>query len=307
MDSSYSGKTEQLRYTQNFLTSAALVESLLDDTDIGYGDTVLEIGPGKGIITKSLARRVEAAGKVVAVELDAQLAKELVESLKRFPQISIEQSDILKFNLGSLTQPYKVFSNIPFNITSELLEFLLNPTNGPEQAHLILQQNALFGRDKRGRPSETLKSLLIKPLYDVRQEFEFIETDFWPQPSVQTALFRFKKRHSPLLTPSDFDAYKDFLAFISRDRVGEGAWLRLLTLKQLKVIAENTRLILNKGLKAQTLEAVVATFKACNKLSSSLSYTYKGAMKKLRAEQKRTESLNKIGGHRRSTTPIQTR
>ncbi|PJF21044.1 MAG: 16S rRNA (adenine(1518)-N(6)/adenine(1519)-N(6))-dimethyltransferase RsmA, partial [Phototrophicales bacterium] len=112
-----------IRYTQNFLHNPQLVKHIVDLAQLA--DIVLEIGPGEGIITRELVKRVK---HVVAVELDAKLAQQL----RDIPGVQVVQGDILQYDLTNLSAGYSVFSNVPFNITSDLLEYILNPQTGPQ-------------------------------------------------------------------------------------------------------------------------------------------------------------------------------
>jgi 23S rRNA (adenine-N6)-dimethyltransferase len=290
---------EELRFTQNFLRDPALVSKLMQQAEIRGGDSILEIGPGKGIITRSLAHAVGVTGNVVAVELDQALATKLKDDLRLFPQITLVTGDILTFDLSSLPPDYKVFANAPFNITSALLEHLFDASVGPSSAHLILQTDTLLSTGERGLILETFKSLLIKPLYTITVQHSFKRSDFSPSPNVDTALFRFERRQSPLIDPVQYDLYKDFLAFVSKDRVGEGVWLRAFSREQLRKQAEQAGLILGRGIKMQSVGAIAAVFKMFAMQGKAKQVIVHGAMAALRTEQARHEQLNRVGGHRR--------
>lgn len=289
----------EIRFTQNFLRDPVLVSKLVKQAGVQAGQTVLEIGPGKGIITKALAQAVGVKGQVVAVEIDQVLAAKLENDLRPFPQIKLVIGDILTFDLASLPPGYKVFANIPFNITSALLEYLFDTNLGPLSAHLILQTDTLLGAGERGFILETFKSLLIKPLYTVDALYSFKRSDFSPPPGVDTALFRFERRQSPLIDPVQYDLYKDFLAFVSKDRVGEGVWLRVFSRQQLQKQAEQAELTLGRGIKLQSIEAIISAFKTFVIGSKAKQAVVNGSMAALRTEQVRREQINRAGGHRR--------
>lgn len=290
---------EEIRFTQNFLHSPALVARLVALAGLKRGDTVLEAGPGKGIITRKLAEAVGSEGKVIAVELDSGLAEKLRAALGDLTQVGIETLDILRFRLADLPRGYKVFANVPFNITSALLEMLLNPASGPEQAHLILQRETLIGSNEQGTNAETFKSLMIKPVYRIETAYTFARSDFSPQPSVETALFAFTKREPPLVDPARYGLYKDFLAVVSKDRFGEGAWRRLFSTAQLRTLEERAGFAAARGLKSQTAEAMAAAFQLFAAGSAAKTGAVNGAMAALRDEQERREHINRAGGHRR--------
>lgn len=290
---------KEIRFTQNFLRDPALVGKLVSQAGIRSGEIVLEIGPGKGIITKVLAQAVGTRGKVIAVELDAALSGRLKIEFSSLAQVEIICGDILTFDITSLPDFYKVFANVPFNITSALLEYLFSNYIGPAAAHLILQTDTLLGTGDRGLKSETFKSLLIKPLYTIEIDHRFQRSDFSPSPSVDTALFRFERRMEPLIEPTQYDIYKDFLAFVSRDRVGEGSWSRVLSRQQIQKLARDAGMVLGRGLKMQSVNAIAEAFHLFAAGNKSRQLIVAGAMAALRTEQARRETINRAGGHRR--------
>ena len=293
--------TPPIKFTQNFLHNAALVERLVQQANLPRGSTVLEIGPGKGIITAALAKAVGGAGRVVAVELDSKLASKLEQRFDAHSPVTIVRKNILQFPLDTLGIDYSVFSNIPFNITSELLEYLLNPLTGPREAHLILQTDAFVGRNKVGMATETFKSLLIRPIYDHKITHTFTRSDFSPWPSVETALFHFTRRtDSAEITPQAYALYKDFLAFAAKDRVGEGSWTKLFSKKQIGWLAQNGQLVVGRGLKSQSFAAIWQAFRYFVQNNRAKRHIITGAFAQLRNEQRKKEQKNRADGHHRS-------
>jgi len=294
--------TVELGYTQNFLKDPVLVSKLVSQAKLEPGSTVLEIGPGKGIITDQLAKAVGEQGRVIALELDASLAKELHNRYQAKAQVTIIQQDALTYPLQQLPQPYQVFANVPFSITARLFEWLFDPLTGPEVAHLIVQQETVTEMSKNHHPQATFKSLLILPWYEIKLMHRFAKTDFSPAPSVNTALYRFSRRSQPLVTVTQSAAWQDFLAYISHDRVGEGAWLKLSTKKQMPSFAAQTKLQLSRGLKSQSLESLVAAFQLLESESANYRRYTLGALEILRREQAKVLAVNLAGGHHASKT-----
>jgi 23S rRNA (adenine-N6)-dimethyltransferase len=294
---------DEIRFTQNFLRDPALVAELVSQAGIRSGETVLEIGPGKGIITKALAQAVGISGRVIAVELDTALSVRLREQFSSTPQVKIAAGNILEFDRASIVGEYKAFANVPFNITSALLEYLFADHAGLTAAHLILQTDAVFGTGERGLKLETFKSLLIKPLYTIDISHHFKQSDFVPSPGVDTALFRFERRTAPLINPAQYDLYKDFLAFVSKDRVGEGVWLRVLSRQQLRKLEAETGIVIGRGIKTQSADALAAAFRLFSAGDRAKHKVVSGAMDGLRAEQAHRETINRTGGHRRPRRP----
>jgi 23S rRNA (adenine-N6)-dimethyltransferase len=165
---------------------------------------VLEIGPGRGIITEALARR---ARRVIAVERDAALAARLRHRFADTSRVRIQAADFLD---GSLPcERYKVFASIPFNATSEIVARLLAARCPPEDMYLVLQQEAAdrFG----GWPRETLVAVLLKPWFEPSIVHRFRRADFAPAPRVDVVMLRLRKRGPPLVGDADARLFRDFV------------------------------------------------------------------------------------------------
>ena len=143
------GRHKRRSLGQNFLTSRHLVRELVRHSSIGPSDIVVEIGPGRGIITAELARRAKA---VVAIEKDAALVTLLRERFLNSANVTIVQGDILQVwddneslsAIGSLhtgSTTYKIFANIPYNITARIVRKILYGRCSPAEAYLIVQKD----------------------------------------------------------------------------------------------------------------------------------------------------------------------
>lgn len=121
---------------QHWLRDRLTLEHIADCADIGPDDTVLEIGPGLGTLTSELLRR---AHKVVSVEFDPALARKLPG---QFPGKNLEvvHSDILSYDLTQLPTGYKVAANVPYYITSKIVQLLMTSSNRPAVAVLLVQK-----------------------------------------------------------------------------------------------------------------------------------------------------------------------
>ena len=126
---------------QNFLKSEKIAEEIVSAGEVGSDDVVLEVGPGKGILTEKL---LEKAKKVIAVEKDEQLAEFLKEKFKNNPKLEIIRGDILKFSPMSRRDldigRYKIIANIPYYITSHLLRTFLESDYQPSLMVLMVQK-----------------------------------------------------------------------------------------------------------------------------------------------------------------------
>ena len=121
---------------QHWLKDRSVLSHIADCAELQDRDTVLEIGPGLGTLTSELLRRTH---KVVAVEFDSELARKLPA---QFPGKNLEviHSDILSFDLNQLDTGYKVVANVPYYITSKIVQLLMTADNKPSVAVLLVQK-----------------------------------------------------------------------------------------------------------------------------------------------------------------------
>ncbi len=197
-----------LQHSQNFLRDPKLVQDLIEKSSLQKNDMVLEIGAGKGIITELLSKSVKS---VLAIEPDTKLYGYLQDKFTNYANVHIQKIDFLKSDLPK--EKYKVFSNIPFNITADIIKKLLGAQNSPEDSYLIVQEEA--AKKYAGKPHgrETLFSVLHKPWFDFDIVYRFKRTDFTPTPQVNSVLLRIEKLKKPLVPEHTAALFKDFVAF----------------------------------------------------------------------------------------------
>lgn len=209
-------KHKRKTLAQNFLKDPELVRRLVRIAGIGASDTVYEIGPGKGIITAELAR---VARKVIAIEKDPRLVGALRHEFRGRSNVEIVGKDFLGYAIRT-TDPYKIFANIPYNVTAEIVRKVVHSKPAPVEVFLTMQKEP--ARKFSGVPNETLFSLLAKPYWEFRILHRFRRTDFYPVPDVDSVLLRIHRRDRPLLSREDALLYRDFVRF------GFGGWKRHL-------------------------------------------------------------------------------
>lgn len=192
--------------SQNFLTSCKTINRIINKTSINNHDHVIEIGPGKGHITRSL---VKCCKHVSAVEIDGQLYKKLKDKFKAIDNIKLYHHNFLRWKLPA-SSDYKVFSNIPFCITTNIVRKLTECKNAPVESWLIMEKGA--AKRFMGRPYESLRSLLLKPKFDMNIIYYFNQHDFHPKPGVDIVLFHIKKKTKPDIPLYQWKAYEHFIA-----------------------------------------------------------------------------------------------
>jgi 16S rRNA (adenine1518-N6/adenine1519-N6)-dimethyltransferase len=169
---------------QHFLVDKDSLQTIMDAAEPGKADTVLEIGPGLGVMTRPLAA---AAAQVVAVETDRVLA----ELLRRDPPANLEvvEQDIMRFDLSRLPAGYKVIANIPYYLTSKLMRMLIESVNPPSVMSLLIQKEvAERATSKPGKMSMLALSVQYYGRADIVAMVE--RHKFWPAPDVDSAILR---------------------------------------------------------------------------------------------------------------------
>jgi 23S rRNA (adenine-N6)-dimethyltransferase len=207
----------RIALAQNFLRSSKLVHTLINASSVGPFDTVYEIGPGRGIITAGLA---QIARRVIAVEKDPALARGLRRRFGTVRNVQIVQGDFLRYHITD--NEYKIFANIPYNVTADIVRKILYTSPAASEAYLVVQKEA--GEKFSGSPKETMFSVLAKPWFDIRIVREFHRTDFRPAPGVDSVLLHIRKRSPPLIHKEDICLYRRFV------RLGFRRWKKSLKL-----------------------------------------------------------------------------
>lgn len=233
---------QSVLYSQNFLRDSCLVTSLIAQSTIGRDDVVYEIGPGKGIITEQLALRSK---RVIAIEKDPRLSALLLQRFVDSPNVIIHSGDFLHYPLPR--KPYKVFANIPFNITTAIVNKLTAAEYPPEEAYLIMQREAaeMFS----GASRESLRSILLKPWFEITIIHHFKRKDFVPAPRVDVVMLRLRKRGPPLVRNEDGQRFRDFVTytFTSWRPTLESALKGVFSRSQLKYIRRTLKINLDRG------------------------------------------------------------
>lgn len=179
---------------QNFLKSEAALRKIIETGEIKSDDVILEIGPGKGVLTEQL---LGSSGKVLAVEKD----RELFEFLKIKFEKEIEtgslillNEDILDFNAsaqGLKPSAYKIIANIPYNITGAILKKFLTATHQPERMVLLVQREVaqrIVARDGK----ESILSISVKAYGEPKMIMKVEKRYFSPAPKVDSAIISIK-------------------------------------------------------------------------------------------------------------------
>lgn len=176
--------------SQHFLRSPRLALILIGHSNLKKRDLVVEIGAGSGVITSALSHRVR---QVIAVEADHETATKLRENLKRreITNVTVVEGDFLEMTLPQ--EPYKVFANPPFHLSSAIVHKLLEAENPPEAFYLILQKQFALKLLNTDRHYTSQLGLKLIQKYNTKIRLPLRPTDFTPPPAVPTVLFEAKK------------------------------------------------------------------------------------------------------------------
>lgn len=200
-----------IKHSQNFIKSPIISSQIVNLARFNKNDIVIEIGPGKGALTKFI---LPESKKVFAVEKDNALFSFLCEEFKESINLELINKDFLNYDLPHKFD-YKVIGNIPFGLTTEILKKILESNNKPTEVCLIIQKEAalrFLGSDCISG-KESLFSLRFKPFFSGEIIRSFSRNDFAPKPTVDIVMLHISKRKAELIRSDHMIHYLDFITF----------------------------------------------------------------------------------------------
>ncbi len=180
---------------QHWLRDREVLSHIADCAQLTTEDTVLEIGPGLGTLTSELLRR---AKKVVAVEFDSELARKLPA---QFPgkDLEVVTGDILSFDLSQLPEKYSVVANVPYYITSKIVQMLMTAVNKPRIAVLLVQKEV--AERLAAQPGDMSILAISAQLFADITLGDIVRAEmFTPPPKVNSQVVILRTRETPFLT-----------------------------------------------------------------------------------------------------------
>jgi 16S rRNA (adenine1518-N6/adenine1519-N6)-dimethyltransferase len=191
------------RLGQHFLRDARILARIADALEPGAGDTVLEIGPGPGGLTAELAAR---AGRVIAIEKDRDLARDLVG---RFPNVEVVEGDALELDWPALAgAPFLAAGNIPYNITSPLIDRALAPPRPARVVFLVQREVADRLAGTPGSADYGALTVGVQSVASVERLFRVAAGAFFPPPKVDSAVVRLTPLARPLVEDPAVPAFR---------------------------------------------------------------------------------------------------
>ncbi len=176
------------RFGQNFLQSQPIINDILRAFNPQTSDQVVEIGPGLGALTKPLLTILDT---LLAIEIDTDLYAQLEEMPQGIGKLRLVNADALTVDYGQLGQHLRIIGNLPYNISTPLLLYLLQFAAHIDDMHFMLQKEVVErlvaspGTKAYGR-----LSVIVQYQCEVEQLFNVPPTAFYPQPKVESAIVR---------------------------------------------------------------------------------------------------------------------
>ena len=186
---------------QHFLTDRRILGRIADALHLSGGETVLEIGPGRGALTDLL---VERAGRLIAIEYDRALAELLRERYARRGNVLIAEADVLATDLGALAAgPYVLVGNVPYYITTPILFHALTPPRAERAVYLVQREVADRLSAKPGTKEYGALTVNVAAVARAETLFRVPAGAFSPPPKVESAVVRITPLDAPLVGPEE--------------------------------------------------------------------------------------------------------
>lgn len=183
---------------QHFLTDQGALQDIVRAAGVRPGDSVLEIGPGRGALTKPL---LDAGAKVFAVEADGAFAAALPGAMKTPDRLTVVHEDFLRFDLAPLgAGPWLVVANLPYAVGTAILQKVLTWDRWTTATLMFQKEVALRAVSGTGGPDYGLLALSVRLRADAELVLELPPSAFRPRPQVDSAVVLFRRLESPRLS-----------------------------------------------------------------------------------------------------------
>lgn len=224
---------------QHWLRDRSVLANIADEAGILPTDTVLEIGPGLGTLTSELLRRAE---KVVAVELDDDLARKLPGQFPNTP-LEVVHQDILTYDLRALPKRYVVVANVPYYITSKIVQLLVTSPNPPRTIVLLVQKEV--AERLAAKPGDmSILAMSAQVFSEVRLGEVVPAALFTPPPKVDSQIVIMDMLSEPIVP---VETQKEFFRIVKAGFSSKRKKLRSSLSAGLGISKEATEAILHKA------------------------------------------------------------
>jgi 16S rRNA (adenine1518-N6/adenine1519-N6)-dimethyltransferase len=194
---------------QHFLSDPRILGRIADALSLAAGETVIEIGPGRGGLTEHLLAR---AGRVIAIEIDRMLAASLRERFAGDARLDVVEQDVLETNLGILAGgDFALVGNVPYYITTPILFHALRPPRPTRAVYLVQKEVADRLSASPGTKTYGALTVNVGALASAETMFRVPPGAFAPPPSVDSAVVRITPRPAPVVTPDEEGRFRLFV------------------------------------------------------------------------------------------------
>jgi len=238
---------------QSFLMEESIIKRIAETANVTENDIVVEIGAGIGVLTEYLAQN---AAKVIAVELDDNLVDVLKDRLSQYNNIQIYHGNILRFDFraiaGAGQQKIKVVGNIPYNISSPVLFYLLSFRKIIDSFVLMMQKEVVQRLvAPPGGKSYGVPSVILQMFAEVEKVLDVPASYFYPRPKVESSVMKgfFRERPFIELTGEEF-----FIRFV-RDAFAQRRKMLINNLKKSKLLEGISESSLKESLKVAGIDS----------------------------------------------------
>jgi 16S rRNA (adenine1518-N6/adenine1519-N6)-dimethyltransferase len=230
------------RFGQHFLHDPAVIRRIVRALDAHPGDHLVEIGPGRGALTREL---LALAGCTLdAIEIDRDLVRELHPAFGELPRHVLHSADALEFDFAQLARvrggPLRIVGNLPYNISTPLLFHLARAVGSVTDMHVMLQREVAVRIAARPGDAEYGRlAVMLAPQLRVTRLFDLGPGAFQPPPRVWSAVVRLSVRPEPLFVVSPHYARVVAAAFTQRRKTLRNALGTLLTREQISAAGQD--------------------------------------------------------------------
>ena len=225
------------RFGQHFLHDPAVIERIAAAIAPARGEALVEIGPGRGALTRQLLQ--SDCGSLDAIEIDRDLAASLGGELGGNPRFTLHNEDALRVDFGALARhrghALRVVGNLPYNISTPLLFHLLESVHDIRDLHVMLQREVIARMAAQpGDSAYGRLTVMLSPWVEVERLFDVGPGAFQPPPRVWSAVARLRVRPEPAFPVSPAFRAVVSAAFSHRRKTLRNALRGLATAEQIE-------------------------------------------------------------------------
>ncbi len=191
---------------QHFLIDRGVLQKIISAAELASTDTVIEVGPGLGVLTEELVKK---AGKVIAVEADPKLASSLQTRLSKFANLTVINADILQLDpleLIDRKRHYKVVANLPYYIAAPILRHFLEASLKPSLMVVMVQKEV--GQSMVAAPGNLSIFAISVQLYGKPTIVDYVPAQsFYPEPKVDSAIVRIEVYPKPAIAVENITGF----------------------------------------------------------------------------------------------------